>query len=108
MENRISEELVAVHETMDHKREGDATVEKLVERAEKLISTANKTIKDHEGHNHHQKEIAAIKDEVQVVESLVHKVRSGTTQHLEDAEESLARHEKTLHQLIERVDSHHV
>ena len=100
-ENRISEELVIIQETIkNHQHQGhnDAA---LIAKGEELIKKAKAIL----AKDDHSREAHAIEAEMFKIEDLITAIKAKpNSPDLKKEEEQLARHEKTITQLIARLE----
>ncbi|KAI2796328.1 hypothetical protein BLOT_015882 [Blomia tropicalis] len=105
LENRVSEEIAILHHFQDghHHHNGD-NHQRLLERAEQLLKEAKETIEKHP----HERNSRELESEMIVIEALVRTIKTRPDEsELKKDEEELARHEKSVRQLIEKINHRH-
>lgn len=100
-ENRIMEELHIIYEMKHHNHDhSHHTVEQLIERGEALIKKAKAALE----HMKHTRDAHALETEMFWIEDLIDQLKKGPNdENLKKHAEQLARHEKTIEQLLDRV-----
>ncbi len=105
LENRVGEEIYAInHATDPNHPPKPETVEQIVARAEKLISQAKEAI----AKKPHGAEVGDIERELIILNALVSAVKAKPSPaDLKKESEEITRQEKSLEQLIEKLNSRH-